>query len=396
MSTLPLSDPRLVPRRRRRSIPLGFLGTLVLIAVVEAAIMQHDDDFTTLVAANWAQAAATPARHGAAAEVLCFGDSMVKFGVQPRVLGAALGRRVYNFALYCGPPETSFYQLQRAFAAGARPAAVLVDFQPEILACDNLTVTSRTLPEILGLGELFDLCRFARNPARFGEFVVARLLPSARKRFEIREACAAALGGRSASIRDRVRAIKRNWKVNGGAEVLAKNPYYRGEIPETGAYPSMFWSPWKPNKLNVVYLERFLNLAARHHVPVVWLLQPNATAVDIRREQAGYNARYEYFVRGYQERYANLVVVDGRHVDYPAGFFVDPVHLDRSGATAYSLGIADILRPILAAGIPATSRWQVLPDRRERADEVALEDGTQSVEKLRGMTATTTPQALRR
>ncbi len=381
-------------RPRRRPIPRALLGMLALIVAVETTIMRHDDDLTTLVAANWRSAGGDPARHARRAEVLCFGDSMVKFGVQPRVLGGALGRRVHNFALYCGPPEMSYYQLRRAFDAGAKPAAILVDFQPEIMACDNLRVTARTFPEVLGVGELIDLCTTARDADRLGEFVVARFLPSARKRFEIRAAWTASGAGRSASIRDRVAAARRNWKLNGGAEVLARNPYYDGTIPETGAYPSMFWSPWKPNPLNVAYLERFLNLAARHQVPVVWLLQPNTAAVDARREQAGYNARYDYFVRGYQAHYPQLVVIDGRHVNYPPSFFTDPVHLDRSGSTAYSLGIADVLRPILAAGTTADRRWFPLPDRRERADEVALEDSTQSALTIRA--AATAEQAIRR
>ena len=364
-------------RFNRRSLPIGVLGMLALICGVESTIMRYDFDLTTLVASNWQIEGKAPARYAAKTEILCFGDSMVKFGVQPRVLGPSLGRSVYNFALYCGPPQTSYYQLQRAFQTGAKPAAVLVDFQPEILMCDAMRVTSRTFPEILGFPELFDLCWTAGDFDHLAEFFAARLLPSSRKRFEIRAAFTAAISGQSASLRDRLIAVKRNWKVNGGAEVLSKNPYFHGEVPDTGAYPSMFWTPWNANKLSVVYLERFLNLAAEHQVPVFWLLQPNAPEVHNRREQTGYDAQYESFVRGYLEHYPQLTIIDGRHVRYPSSFFTDPVHLDRSGSTAYSLGIADVLRPFLESGKVA-SRWEKLPDRRERADEVALEDHGQS------------------
>ena len=339
--------------------------------------MRHDLDLTTLVATNWQVAEREPARFAGRANIACFGDSMVKFGVQPRVLGGSLGVTVHNFALYCGPPATSFYQLQRAFAAGARPAAVLVDFQPEILMCDAMKVTGRTFPEILGVRELFDLCWTAHDFNHFGEFLVARYLPSARKRFEIRAALTGAASGQSVAIRERLVAAQRNWEVNDGAEVLPKNPYFDGKVPELGAFPSMFWTPWKANKVNVTYLERFLNLAARHNVPVFWLLQPNATEVIQRRDRSGYSAQYDYFVRGYQEHYPQLFVIDGRQVGYPTSYFTDPVHLDRSGATAYSLGIADALRPFLTSG-QRPPRWQLLPDRRNRADEVALEDWHQS------------------
>jgi len=377
MDAEPFDPSKLTKSARPRSLPLGVLGMLALIFGVESLIMRHDLDLTTLVASNWQLEGKAPGRYAAKSEILCFGDSMVKFGVQPRVLGPSLGRSVYNFALYCGPPETSYYQLRRAFAAGARPAAVLVDFQPEIMMCDALQVTSRTIPEILGFREILDLCRTANDFNRLAEFSIARIFPSARKRFEIRAALGAAISGQSASIRDRVVAAKRNWKINRGAEVLPKNLNYRGEIPDTGAYPSMFWTPWKANELSAVYLERFLDLAAQHQVAVFWLLQPNANEVIARRDQSGYHAQYDAFVRGRQERYPRLTVIDGRHINYPAGYFADPVHLDRSGSTAYSLGIADVLRPFLETGQIA-SRWQALPDRRDRADEVALEDHLQS------------------
>ncbi len=381
---MPSSDP---PAAQKRSLPLGILGMIVLIFGVESTIMRHDFDLTTLVASNWQLEGKAPQRYAAKSEILCFGDSMVKFGVQPRVLGPSLGRSVYNFALYCGPPETSFYQLRRAFDAGAKPAAVLVDFQPEIMMCDALKVTSRTIPEILGFSELFDLCWTAKDFDRLGEFFVARVFASSRKRFEIRAAYTAAISGQSASIRERLIAVKRNWKVNRGAEVLPKNPNYHGEIPDSGAYPSMFWTPWKANELSAIYLERFLSLAAKHQVPVFWLLQPNATEVNARRDQSGYNAQYDAFVRRYQDQYPQLSVIDGRHVDYPASYFTDPVHLDRSGATAYSLGIADVLRPFLGSGSVA-NRWQTLPDRRDRADEIALEDHLQSVLAIQAQSVT--------
>ncbi len=389
--------PAVRPRIRSR-IPLGFVGMIAIIVGVESCVMKHDYDLTTLVASNWQIEGKAPARHAAGHEILCFGDSMVKFGIQPRVLGASLGKSVYNFALYCGPPQTSYYMLQRAFDAGAKPAAVLVDFQPELLMGDAMTLTSRTFPEILTFRELFDLCWRAHGSKRspqdrspsdrsppdprsasdyFAEYVVSKLIPSSRKRYEIRAAVLAAIKGESVSVKERLLAARRNWKLNKGAEALAKNPYYFGEVPEFGAYPAMFWMPWKCNELSRGYLERFLELAASRKVPVFWLLQPNANEVDLKREKVGYNAMYNQFVRHYQDLFPNLVVVDGRHVNYPYQYFTDPVHLDRNGAVAYSLGVADVVRAYLE-GSSLARRWVDLPDRRARSEEVALEDNGQS------------------
>ncbi len=370
----------------RSRLPLGLFGMLALIAGVESYVMRHDYDLTTLIASNWEIEGRAPARYAADSKVLCFGDSMVKFGIQPRVLGASLGKPTYNFALYCGSPQASYYMMRRALDAGSRPEAIVVDFQPEFLMGDSMKLLSRAFPELLSVPEAADLCWQARDPGRFAEFLVAMALPSARKRYEIRANVAANIKGQDGSIRENLLARKRNWRVNRGAEALPKNPHYQGDVPEFGGYPAMFWTPWKAHPLNVEYLERFLELAESRQVPVFWVLQPNAAAVDERRGKVGYNAQYDAFVQGYLERFANLVAIDGRHVNYPHQVFTDPVHLDRDGATAYSLGVAEVIRDRLK-GSGGGARFVALPDKRERAREVALEDFNQSGEALKAEAA---------
>ena len=376
---MPSENPPIDDRGRAKGArwPTGLLGMLVLVVGVESSLMGHDYDFTTLIASNWRIEGRAPARVAARNEILCFGDSMVKFGVQPRVLGARVGKSSYNFALYCGSAASSYYMLERSFASGAKPAAVVVDFQPELLMGDSMRILSRVYPELLTFRELTELCWEAHDPGRFAEFLVAKVLPSARKRYEIRASVLAAVKGESASVKEGLLAARRNWKLNKGAEVLAKNPHYRGEVPEDGAYPAMFWTPWHANKLNDLYLRHFLRLAASRDVPVFWVLQPNAAEVDLRREKVGYNAQYEAYVRGYLEKFPNLVVVDGRHVNYPHQVFTDPVHLDRNGATAYSLGIAEVLRAHLVDHAPGP-RWAPLPDHRFESDVIPLEDNLES------------------
>ncbi len=369
--------PPAAPSASRLGLPMGLIGTIALIVAVESFVMKHDYDLTTLIASNWQIEGRAPARHAASNEVLIFGDSMVKFGVQPRVLKARLGKPAYNFALYCGSAPSSYFMLRRAFDAGAKPSAVVVDFQPELLLCDSMTVLSRVYPELLTFREAAELCWTARDADRLAEFAVAKVLPSARKRHEIRAGILAAFKGESASVRDKLLAARRNWKVNKGAEVLPKNPHFHGEVPEVGAYPAMFWVPWQGNPVNLAFLDRFLELAGSRQVPVFWILQPNAPKVDERREQVGYNAEFDRFIRSVQDRYPNLVVIDGRHVNYPHQVFIDPVHLDRQGATAQSLGVADVLQAHLADP-KAAPRWVVLPDHRDRFDSIALEDNNES------------------
>ncbi len=352
-------------------------GMIALIVAIEASLIAHDADFTTLVATNWKLEGMSPARFAARNEILCYGDSMVKFGIQPKILGEKVGKKAYNFALYCGSAPSSYFMLKRSFDAGAKPAAIVVDFQPELIMSDSMLTLPRVYPELLTFAETAELCWNARNPDRFAEFVVAKILPSARKRYEIQISLKAAIQGNSASIKDKLAAVERNWRINRGAEVLPKNPYFDGVVPTTDAYPAMFWTPWYVNPLNEKYIDRFFKLARSHNVPVFWVLQPNVPAVDAQREKVGYNAQYEVYIKKCQAEFANLNVIDGRHANFPFQHFTDPVHLDKDGATACSLGVAEVLHAHLVEKKPGP-RWVALPDHRNHGRPIPLEDGIES------------------
>src|SRR4051812_42261979 len=124
-----MRETRVVPRRGAR--PWGTMGMIVVVATVELLVHRVEDrHFTTNAALSWAYGGRAADRKAAGRDVLCFGDSMVKFGVAPRVLEDRLGTKAYNLALYAGSPTASYFLLRRALEAGARPSAILVDFQP--------------------------------------------------------------------------------------------------------------------------------------------------------------------------------------------------------------------------------------------------------------------------
>jgi hypothetical protein len=363
---------------------MGLLGMVALVLTIESALMARDLDFSTAVATNWEFEGARAARQARDSDILCFGDSMVKFGVQPRILGPSLGKKAYNMALYCGPSEASYFLLKRSLDAGAKPSAVVVDFQPEFLIADSIKILYRVFPELLTWREGIEMFVVAREWNRLGEFAVAKALPSARKRYEIRASVLAAIKGGSASIKPHLLTILRNWQVNRGAEVLPKHPEWDGVIPKNGQYDPLYIVPWQPRELNIVYLEKFLDLASSRKIPVFWLIQPNIPEIDARREKVGYNAEFTAYVKACQARYPNLVAIDGRKVGFPYDYFMDPVHLDRDGAASLSFGVAEVIRTQLAGKGPA-DRWYPLPDLRHRAREVTLEDGSQSEIALRAV-----------
>ncbi len=86
-------------------------------------------------------------------------------------------------------------------------------------------------------------------------------------------------------IPDDVRVFERNWRLNCGAQV-APRPF----VPIEGALPKPYegshWK-WRPHPAHAFYVERFLNLAAAHQIPVYWVLTPAMSAWLDRNDEVG-------------------------------------------------------------------------------------------------------------
>ena len=110
-----------------------------------------------------------------------------------------------------------------------------------------------------------------------------------------------------------------------------------------------------------------------------WLLPPQRTRLQARRERSGAEAGYVRFVRSFAGACPHVTVLDGRHAGYDHALFVDATHLDGQGAYTLSRDVADVLRRDLAeAAAHAVGRWVELPAYRACPVEVALEDVEQS------------------
>jgi hypothetical protein len=378
-----MREPRVVPRRGAR--PWGAIGTIVLIAAVELLVHRVEDRyFTTNAALSWAFGGRAADRKAAGRDVLCFGDSMVKFGVAPRVLEDRLGAKAYNLALYAGSPTASYFLLRRALEAGARPSAILVDFQPSVLACGP-RFHIRLWPELLSVRDAWDLAWTARDADLLASILVARLLPTAKDRHEIRANLRSALRGEcySAIVRDWYAPGPRNWRSNLGSEVAPKNPQFAGNVDaESWLYPAAFTR----DPVTAAYVRRFLKLAAARRVPVYWLMPPISPEAQARCDRSGLSDAFTRFAREVQAKFPDVVVIDGRHSDYGHTVFVSPPHLDRQGAATYTDEVADIIAR-RRSGPELASRWVDLPPFRDRPIAVPLEDFDQSRVALQHLSA---------
>jgi hypothetical protein len=358
------------PPRRLGPIPLGLLGMVGLIVAGEWIVARHDPAFASTWSADWAFAARAARTVAPRASILALGDSQLKFGLAPSRLGAALGRRAYNLAVHGGQPASSYHLLRRALAAGARPSALVVDFEPRRLEADP-RYQVRAWSELLGLGKALELGLVTRDGEFLGAVSLASLVPSIRARFEIRETVRSALRGQQGQGSRDVPTHWRNWNRNDGAQMAEAGPFFRAD-------PRALRSnhPWKCHPVNAVYLGRFLDLAARRGLPVVWVLPPVHAEFRAECERSGYDRPYRSFARSMVDRYPNLTVLDGLRSDYGEAAFVDAFHLNARGASALSEDVAGALAGVLSGR--SGPRWIELPAYRDRGDDPRLETLGQS------------------
>jgi hypothetical protein len=357
--------------RRRGRLPLGLLGMAGLLLAVEGFVARDDVHFATDWSADRRLALRMLRRGAAGCEILCFGDSQIKFGVVPGLIGPPLGKRACNLAVHGGQPAASYFLLRRALEAGASPRALLISTKPFVLSSRPQEHT-RPWSELASLRDCLDLGRTTRDAGFFAAIALGRLLPSARARFEIRANVLAALRGEAASTLA-ISARLRNWEQNRGAQVVPEGEFHAVPVERL-----WFGQPWACDPTNARYLERFFALAASRGLPVFWVLAPIQPVAQAESERTGYEGRFLRFVRSWLARFPNVVVLDGRHCGYDESTLVDPFHLNRRGAVALSADVAAAVgRSLADAG--AAPRWVQLPAFRGRRERSPVEDLSQSI-----------------
>ena len=347
---------------------------LVLIALGEVWIGRVEPGLIGIEPWDWrrtGQAAtrSTEVRH---AEVLCFGDSLVKLGVQPRFLADGLGGdcQAYNLALCAGRAPASYFLLRRVLEAGAKPSAIVVDFNDTFLA-EPPALTLRLYSELLRPDETLELAQVIGRSHFAAEVFTSQALRVVQNRFEIRQAIFSTFFGQpeTAQKRATAHAMRVNWRRNLGAQVMPKVVNHQSTDPVDWAWVQP--TGWLPDPSNVTYLDAFFRLAESHQIPVFWLLPPLQPGYTARRDQINAAASYDVFVAATQAKFPNLTVVDGRHAGYDASVFIDMAHLDRDGSTQLSHALGAVLAEQLAH--PAAPRVVALPAFETRHSAVAAQ-----------------------
>jgi hypothetical protein len=355
--------------RKHRHVPRGLLGMLAIVVVVESYVGRHPIDFTDTSRYSWTLSDAAVRREAKSAQVLCFGDSLVKHGLLPEMLEDRLGKSVYNLAICAAPAPAQYYLLRHALDAGARPEAIVVDFMPGLLA-GGIDYGEKYWSELLTPGEIVALSRSARDARFLMGTMLDRTLPSLRGRWEIRNKIVAAMNGETDPLTETNLTHVRNWGLHRGAQYTQDNLAFEGEPTEEDhlrVLSDHFWC----HRINRLYLDRFLRLAESRGVRVYWLLPPASPKIQKRRIESGADAKYTRFVREIASRHPGLVVLDARRSGYDYTRFIDPIHLTGRGALTLSAEVADAI-------VSRRESWVDLPPYRDHPVTTPLEDVEQS------------------
>jgi hypothetical protein len=367
---------RRIPFRAPCRLPWGLLGMLALVATSEVLITRSALDFSTPAAECWRRAgrAATRAQD---AKILCFGTSLTKTGILPRLIEARTGQRTTNLAVFSGPIPASYYLLRRALEAGARPSALIVDCQNLAIPgrCGEEEVSeylldSRLWTDLLGVRECLDLAWATRRPDFFVKTLLSWTLPSVKARFEIRAAVLGALNGQTDSPREVIRVHQRNWAANRGTHVF---PHVdraptgnNGRVEAVTVIDAETIPPDDAvlDTLTGAYARRLVALADAHRIAIYWLMPPLPTREQAKRTGKGEDVWIIRLARTLQVHARNLTIVDGRASRFDPGVFADAIHLDGKGAAIFSDAVGTAIAR--TASDPAThTRLVRLPRYRD-------------------------------
>ncbi len=355
-------------------VPWGFAGMLALVAAVEWGHAWQRLDVPEATD-DWVRNQRIAARYVKPCDVLCLGDSALKFGVAPTVIEGRTGLKCYNLAVLAGSPVTSYVLFREAIEAGARPSAIVVESLPHVLALDPRARSQKRWPRLLTCRDAWELATSARDPSILLPYLVDRLLPTSRERETLRLGIMTALKGETLA-RGRFFAFHtRNWDQNRGAQLLqvVNNP-----IHAANDYLANYPHPWSCDPVNAQYVNRLLDLAASRGVKVYWFLPPIDPEVQALCDANGQDTRFDQFLRETIQGRPGVEIVDARRAGFDRAQFVDWAHVNRLGAIALSEALAAEMSADRAAPRPNWVHLPRLRDRKPSSPSPAIEDLDQS------------------
>jgi hypothetical protein len=336
----------------RCSCPLGLIGMLALIGIARCfGVPQAQIPAPAgRVEMCWQDSARAARSLEAGSDILCFGDSVIKLGILPRVLKDRLGVSAYNLGVLGGQAPTSYFLLQRVLERGIRPRAILINFSENLLAGSPAASAARWANSV-GWRESLDVAWHSKDPAVGVSSAFHGLFPGWCDERGWSPFLTFGAHKKSGTVSaDDPRVFERNWRLNRGAQAAP-----RQFVPVEGT-TTTDCARWRPDPANEAYVDRLLRTAMTSRTPVFWLLPPSMREQPERPDRAGVSESYRRFVAARVAEFSCLTVLDGESLQWSARVFRDPLHLNRDGAVRFSLAVADAVAPRLL-GHASVERW---------------------------------------
>lgn len=373
-----------------RGAPLGLLGMFLAVLAIESGLRRAHVHLTELAAASWEYSHRKAEKIGRSADVLCFGSSLLKFGVIPARIEQRIGRPTFNLAVYSGRMASTYYLLRRSLDAGARPAAIvldnIIDTHPRNAASQENTAISSNLrnwPEILRSSEIVDLAWQAGDADFLASSLLSRYLFSYRARHEIRSAVTEQIQGVARSNGANIAFLLRNWNANLGTQILPAKATAETSTPPANPLatnpPQVAANQLVANPLTEKYTRRVLDLTAARGIPVFMVIPPLRRDAKATQDLGGITAFTREFNRRLIAQYPHLQILDASDAPYPDHVFYDNVHLNIDGASAFSDDLGAALADRLNSPPAMGDRICRLPAYQERRDRGPFESFDQSV-----------------
>ena len=213
------------------------------------------------------------------ATIACFGTSLTRTGVSPKVLEEKLGKPAFNFASTGSLPFATYRMFRQVLECGGKPEAVVVDFKWSSLM-HEYTWNERVLPEVAGW-RCENFAWTARDPLFLGRVTLVTMLQSYRCREEIRSNVLAAIQGKEPVRNHQHAIVKSNALANNGATHAPRDPKFKKA--RSSRTRLLYPKDWKCHPIAEIYVNKVFELAASRNIKVFWLIPPVFSGTQAER-----------------------------------------------------------------------------------------------------------------
>lgn len=267
--------------------------------------------------------------------VQIMGDSTAVYGYDMETMnGTNAASLVYRQNAVAGTgPVYAYFFLKRQLASGRKPGAIVYSTATHTFGSSRIPLY---VSRCLNFREIVDVLAAGAKITEVTSGFLNGSLYSLRHREHLRNLLKA---------RDR-KVLSEFWAPADERLPVPENP--PGPTTVVESYDELrliYRSPFYVNKLNRVYVERFLQLAKDEGIQVYWVTMPVHDAIYQSREKLQFYQDYGSLLESFEHRFG-IIVPDGSVPVMNATNFFDDTHLNEHGAKIFTRRMAQTLKDV--------------------------------------------------